>query len=81
MNQYHYNFAIWKSVAAQILHQNHAALGHFFDASYYSKKQSLQETPLMLPVGAWTWKNCGNPAFYLFFFFLLKLYDNFQSAY
>ena len=52
MNQYHYNFAIWKSVAAQILYQNHAALGHFFDASYYSKKQSLQETPLMLPVGA-----------------------------
>ena len=45
MNQYHYNFAIWKSVAAQILHKNHAVLGHFLDASYYSNNKVFKKHP------------------------------------
>ena len=45
MNQYHYSFSIWKSVAAQILHRNHAVLGHFFDASHYSNNKVFKKHP------------------------------------
>ena len=52
-----------------------------FDLKSRIDYQSLQEAPLMLAVCVRTWKKSGNPAFYLSFYFFIKLYDNFQSTY